>query len=37
LAASIGTAALIMMEKRVERTTGIKDKIFITVIGLEVK
>jgi len=25
------------MEKRVERTTGIEDKIFIAVVGLEVR
>jgi hypothetical protein len=37
LAAFTGTAALIVMEKRVERTTGIEDKIFIAVEGLEVK
>jgi hypothetical protein len=37
LAASMGTAAPIVMEKRVERTTGIEDKIFIAVVGLEVR
>jgi hypothetical protein len=37
LAAFIGTVALIVIEKRVERTTGIKDKIFIAIIRLEVK
>jgi hypothetical protein len=37
LATFTGTAAPIVMEKRVERTTGIEDKIFIAVRGLEVK
>jgi hypothetical protein len=37
LATFTGTAALIVMEERVERTTGIEDKIFIAVGGLEVK
>jgi hypothetical protein len=37
LAAFIGIAAPIIMEKRGERTTGIEDKIFIAIRGLEVK
>jgi hypothetical protein len=37
LAASISTAAPIVIEKRVERTTEIEDKIFIAIVGLEVR
>jgi hypothetical protein len=37
LATFIGIAAPIVIEKRVERTIRIEDKIFIAIGGLEVK
>jgi len=37
LAAFIGIIAPIIIEKKVKRTTGIEDKIFIAIIRLEVK